>query len=334
LLLLAPVEAAPAPLHARPRSEPAWDPIGPPTATSWLAQGLARQERFCLSAPPDLTLLVRYQNPSVERVPEWRSYYRGRYGAQSWSLMPALTWDADEPRSARLSLTLRYGSLPEAGVPGPELAVEPAPTPEWIGLARQTPCPAWRKPRPVTIASHGTEVEALQLLECDGSIAEGAVDRLSVLARPPGVARPELPLPLDPAPGSDGSNEWLPGVKLLHPRLLWLLQQIADAFPGRPIYIVSGYRRDPGSSLHRQGRALDLSVQGVDDERLFRVCHELRDVGCGFYPNHRFVHVDVRPFGAGHPMWIDVSEPGQPSRMVDAWPGIAEGETLRVVAEQ
>ena len=33
---------------------------------------------------------------------------------------------------------------------------------------------------------------------------------------------------------------------------------------------------------------------GVPNEQVFAVCRRLSDVGCGFYPNNRFVHVDVR----------------------------------------
>lgn len=85
---------------------------------------------------------------------------------------------------------------------------------------------------------------------------------------------------------------------------------------------MSGYRRDGHDSFHRRARALDLSVAGVPNESLFSYCRTLNDVGCGYYPHHSFIHVDVRAFGTGHPMWIDVSEPGAPSQYVDSWPGI------------
>jgi hypothetical protein len=36
----------------------------------------------------------------------------------------------------------------------------------------------------------------------------------------------------------------------------------------------------------------------------------------------------VRRPGSGHPIWIDVSAPGEPSRYVDAWPGVIDGGAL------
>jgi hypothetical protein len=67
---------------------------------------------------------------------------------------------------------------------------------------------------------------------------------------------------------------------------------------------------------------------GVPNASLFQVCQKLDDVGCGFYPNNKFVHVDVRRPGSGHPFWIDASGPGEPSRYVDAWPGVVDGGGL------
>lgn len=112
---------------------------------------------------------------------------------------------------------------------------------------------------------------------------------------------------------------------MLHPRLVWVVQRIAAAFPRRTIYVVSGYRREAPTSYHEKGRALDLSVRGVPNKTLFRFCHRLNDVGCGYYPNNRFVHVDVRRYGTGHPMWVDISQPGTPSHYVDSWPGLLAG---------
>jgi hypothetical protein len=62
----------------------------------------------------------------------------------------------------------------------------------------------------------------------------------------------------------------------------------------------------------------------VPNDELFAVCRKLRDVACGYYPNNRFVHVDVRPYGTGRVTWVDVSDPGEPSRYVDGFPGVLE----------
>ena len=75
-------------------------------------------------------------------------------------------------------------------------------------------------------------------------------------------------------------------------------------------------------SKHAFGRALDISVQGIENEELLALCHKLPYVGCGYYPNGKFVHVDIRFGGSG--LWVDVSAPGTPSRYVNDWPGVVE----------
>jgi hypothetical protein len=334
---------------------PAWRPgLAPsaqaPTATSWIAYGIGNRQRFCLSARSELRLLDRYNNPATSGPPAWQSYYLGRYGTRSWRGWPALTWDAGSGPSEATSTQpapiartgLRLHPLPDpvepltggAALPTWAVAAQPVPAPQYQGVGRADPCPPWRQPRPVTLVRYGAEYDRFRLLECRGAIADGAIDRLSVIARPPGTARPELPLPLEPNPRQQDRSEWTAGVKLVHPRLVWVLQRFADAFPRRPIYIVSGYRRDQTNTAHRRGRALDLFVMGVSNEAAFRWCRRLPDVGCGFYPNHKFIHVDVRPHGSGHPMWIDVSEPGMPSHYVDGWPGLVDGGALRWAGEE
>ena len=180
-----------------------------------------------------------------------------------------------------------------------------------------TPTNVARVTRCTACAKFGTNA-------CQGAIAADALDRLSVLARPPATPRPEMPLPLEPNEDALG-GEWLPRVKLLHPRLIWAVQKIAEAFPNRSIFIMSGYRRDAHGSYHQKGRALDLYVTGVENEDLFRYCHTLNDVGCGFYPNSKFVHVDVRPYGTHRVAWVDISPPGAPAEYVTSWPGILAG---------
>lgn len=179
------------------------------------------------------------------------------------------------------------------------------------------------KRKAVAFLRYAAEADRFPLLMCDGSVDADAVDRLSVMARPVGVARPALPLPEEPEAGTM-NGEWVDSVKLVHPRLVWLMQQIADAFPGRTIYIVSGYRRGAHEAAHGEARALDIDVMGVAKERVYEVCRKLQDTGCGYYPNHEFVHVDVRAPGSGGSYWIDVSEPGERSEYVRSWPGVEE----------
>jgi hypothetical protein len=314
--------------------------IAPLTEGAWMRQGFSENARYRLTGEPFNGFLDRYTNPARESRSDWRSFWQGRYGAQSLGSQRSLEWSSGDDRSdwshaasvrlgEPLELTLDTSGLELRGgqEPMPEHALQPAPAPELHAVAARLPCPPWQRIRPVTLVRWGAEHDSFPLLECDGSVASDALDRLSVIARPPAAPKPELPLPLEPA--SDGmAGEWLPQVKMLHPRLAWVVQRIADAFPGRPLYVISGYRRESHGSFHYQGRALDLFVMRVSNEDLFRVCHGLKDVGCGFYPNNKFVHVDVRPFGTGHPVWIDVAKPGEPSEYVDAWPGVIEGGAL------
>jgi hypothetical protein len=274
-------------------------PLGfphPLSEVTWLSGSFDTAARFRLAPPPTLTLIGRYQRPWENHTPEWRAFFDGRYGLES-APAPVLTW--------RLSESLEPLSLP---------------------VVRARPCPRWKAPLPLTVARYSAETERLALFDCDGAIAPEVIDRLSTLARAPEAPRPALPLPEAPS-GEGYPGEWLPGVRLLDPRLVWVLGEIQEAFPGRSVVIMSGYRPHAHTSYHQRGKALDLYVQGVANEDLFALCRTLRDVGCGFYPNNSFVHLDVRPFGSAKATWVDVSDPGTPSRYVDGWPGVLEAGT-------
>lgn len=310
------------------------------TETAWLVAGLYDDRRYELRADRSLVLLERYLEPGRAHRPEWRSFLRGEYGAPSWRPWARLEWRADESEGAYegeppieresgplfdLGLALR---APEPvalrwGVDPGKLVdwalFRPIPEPEPLAIAPRRPCPPWKAPPKVTVVRYdGAEADRFALVDCDGAIAPEAMDRLAVLARPPGTPRPELPLPLEPV-GDAEPGEWLPRVRLLHPRMVWVVEKVAEAFPGRSIYVMSGYRRDGHGGLHQKGRALDLFVSGVPNEQLFSFCKSLRDVGCGFYPNNKFVHVDIRPYGTPRVLWVDVSTPGSPSQYVDGW---------------
>jgi hypothetical protein len=261
-------------------------PAQRPSETTWVLAGLSQSRRYELSPELALPWLERYLKPAQNHVPDWKRFWRGRYGRSTWRIGPALSWLSTD-----------------------------APEPEVLSIVASRPCPRWRAPRAVRVTTTTGESDLFPLLDCDGAIAPEAIDRLSVLARPPEVPRPELPLPLEAT-----------AVRLLDPRLVWLLQQVAAAFPGRTIALLSGVR-DGHSGLHQQGRALDISVTGVPNAELFSLCKSLRDVGCGFYPENKFVHVDVRPYATGRVLWVDVSAPGAPSVYVDGWPDlVAPGE--------
>jgi hypothetical protein len=179
----------------------------------------------------------------------------------------------------------------------------------------------------VAIDRGGLEAESFPLLDCKGKPLDDARAHLSVLARPWGAARPDLPLG-GAAKAAKGKGqaarekdaEVAPGVRLLDPGLLSRVGAVARKFSGKPISIVSGYRPRSRGSLHQSARAIDLRVAEVSNEDLVAFCKTLPDTGCGYYPNSSFVHVDVRLPGTGSVTWIDASGPGEPPRYVRAWP--------------
>ncbi len=82
------------------------------------------------------------------------------------------------------------------------------------------------------------------------------------------------------------------------PRTLAMLADLAERY-GKPIELVSGFRVQPGESLtspHRDARAIDFRIRDVPlpeiRDYLFRT---YTDVGVGWYPDERFIHMDTRP---------------------------------------
>lgn len=311
------------------------------TGTDWLLAG----EGYLLPGATTLELLRRFRNPRIERIHPAHVFREGKYGPDHWKPSAHLAWSLqacsaagnhDSPTRPAVEVTLDPSMriLPsEVGGVGIAstwvLGSAPEPAKGLFGAEHRTACPAWKRVRPVTMVRYGGERDEIVLIQCDGSITSDALERVSAMARPVGTERPPLPLPDEPDPVAATRGEWVDGVKVLHPRLLWALQQVADAYPWRIVYVISGYRSDSGSSLHKQGRAIDFFVMGVPNDELFALCQELPDVGCGYYPNNRFVHMDVRPLGTGHPIWIDAAPPGEPSHYVDAWPGVVQSGALQ-----
>jgi LysM repeat protein len=99
------------------------------------------------------------------------------------------------------------------------------------------------------------------------------------------------------------------------PRLAVLLAMLSDQFGGRPLIVVSGFRDaerfTEESSRHVASSAADIRIQGVPHRALWERCRRVRNVGCGFYPNSVFVHVDVRD---RRTQWVDWSGPGERPR--------------------
>jgi uncharacterized protein YcbK (DUF882 family) len=86
--------------------------------------------------------------------------------------------------------------------------------------------------------------------------------------------------------------------------VLYKLQETLDV--NRPFHIISGYR-SPWSnnemhshrqgvaknSLHMQGKAVDIRIEGVDTRIIRDVAVSLQQGGVGYYPSSNFVHVDT-----------------------------------------
>jgi hypothetical protein len=281
-----------------------------PTSLDWWSNELSAGRRYRFADPRRFVLLRRY---SRERIRPAASLWSTRLDPERFPIVPQLAWGL-EPNPGV-----------DSEVAGSLTAVAPIAAP----AMQQRKCPPWARPQKVVVTSWGSDYDRLSLVDCDGNIDVDALDRISSLARIVGRDRPDLPLPNEPNPPEDWPDEWVDGVRLLHPRLLWILQRIGEAFPKRTIHIMSGYRRDArDSSPHRSGRALDLIIRGLPKEQLFGYCMTLRDVGCGYYPYHPHVHVDVRPFGSPKVYWVDASKPGEHSQYVDGWPGVIESGAL------
>jgi LysM repeat protein len=136
---------------------------------------------------------------------------------------------------------------------------------------------------------HNGETHRLPLCFCDGRPNPVAVKTLSNMSGP--LTKP-APFPL-------------------HPRLVQLLQRIADKYPGKRIEIISGQRVKKAKkreSYHNRGKALDFRVEGVSNKKLQRFVRKFNNVGVGYYPNSVFIHIDTRDRNA---YWIDYSRPGE-----------------------
>ncbi len=94
----------------------------------------------------------------------------------------------------------------------------------------------------------------------------------------------------------------------MHPPLFDLLHELRQTLGSTGLFeIISGYRcpatndklrqtRGGGvakSSLHMQGRAIDVRLPGVPLAELRDAALSLRAGGVGYYPDSRFVHLDT-----------------------------------------
>lgn len=99
-------------------------------------------------------------------------------------------------------------------------------------------------------------------------------------------------------------------IALFHPRLMLMLQRVADHFPGVRFDVVSGYRigKTAHSSPHNYGRAMDFRMHGIENKVVYDFIKTLPECGSGYYPNSVFVHLDVRDRKT---TWVDYSGVGE-----------------------
>ncbi len=100
-----------------------------------------------------------------------------------------------------------------------------------------------------------------------------------------------------------------------HPVDVALLDQLHDLKQtlglnnNRPIHIVCGYRSPmtnaylrsrsravAKNSLHMQGRAIDIRIEGVDTRDIRDAALTMARGGVGYYPHSNFVHLDTGDF--------------------------------------
>ncbi|MGD0961049.1 MAG: YcbK family protein [Methylomonas sp.] len=100
----------------------------------------------------------------------------------------------------------------------------------------------------------------------------------------------------------------------IYPIDVGLLDQLHDlklilGLKNRPFHIISGYRSPYTNSrlhnesagvavhsLHMQGRAIDIRVEGVDSRYIRNAALSMRAGGVGYYPESDFVHLDTGKF--------------------------------------
>jgi uncharacterized protein YcbK (DUF882 family) len=96
-------------------------------------------------------------------------------------------------------------------------------------------------------------------------------------------------------------------VKAIDTQLLELLHALSHKTnPQKPFHVISGYRSPAtnkklrktskgvaSSSLHMQGKAIDIRIPGFRTRQLRNVARKLKVGGVGYYSKSDFVHVDI-----------------------------------------
>ncbi len=176
--------------------------------------------------------------------------------------------------------------LPDRGGKGPQ---EPAPS--------KLNADKWKRRPPrsgYVVASRFTDTFRGQLRASNGSLVPKSAEKVDWLLR------------------SSKTNEHVK----MDRRLLKLVAQVSDHFGGREVVLVSGFRpysprQFTKNSRHNHGEAVDFRIAGVPNIALYEYCLGLPLVGCGYYPNSLFIHLDVRLLKT---RWVDYSGPGEAPR--------------------
>lgn len=100
----------------------------------------------------------------------------------------------------------------------------------------------------------------------------------------------------------------------VHPIDIDLLDQLHDlklalGVTNRPFHIISGYRSPytnsklhnestgvSNNSLHMQGRAIDIRIEGLDTRHIRNAALAMHRGGVGYYHDSNFVHLDTGKF--------------------------------------
>lgn len=89
-------------------------------------------------------------------------------------------------------------------------------------------------------------------------------------------------------------------------RTLAILVDVAERYPGKSIEFVSAHRAtrdESATSPHRAARALDFRIRGVEPREIRDyLWRKYTDVGVGWYPSDKYIHIDSRP-GQGDTAW-------------------------------
>jgi uncharacterized protein YcbK (DUF882 family) len=157
------------------------------------------------------------------------------------------------------------------------------------------------RPPLVLVAVNGGHEEVLVPMRDDGGFSDDDLQRAAEVFS----HRPDAE--------AVGGKRKASKVHALAPRLLDLVYRTMRHFDAKVVHVVSGFRRDRAGSRHTQGRAVDMTIDGVSSDRLAAYLRELGFVGVGFYPRSGFVHLDVRDASY---FWIDDSAPDEPSHLV------------------